>query len=602
MNPPRTHSPWRMKLALGFAALFIPTGVGSAADPLRISVYATAGDVITHLSRPEDRSRVITRLAPLQVQRLFLEGRRGDEWVRPEALQEIRASLHTRGIECAGGIATVPGAHFGTRQNGDLGWLNWETAETRSAVADFFRGNAPVFEELIVDDFYCTADTSAVSEAARGTRSWSEYRRDLLADSLQPLILEPTRAARPETRLILKFPQWYDRFHLFGYDPARMAPSFDRIWVGTEVRNPATRRMGYVQPTEGFINFRWIRAVAGPKVTGAWFDHIECTPENFVDQAFLSVLAGARELTLFRLGDLMSDPPGAGDTLLAKELPALRMLAEQVQAAEAHPRGVPYLKPPNADPADNLYLMDTLAMLGIPILPVAVYPVGAKAMILGAPAAANPGVLDRVEKDARAGATVMVTPAFLRIAGSRAGALAGVGVGREPRPGNASEVRLGRRSVTLTRPIELDATLSLAGASVRCSVGQEGGGRVPMLTQRRLGAGSVWVLNIRTFSETDFRESREWLLAPKPLGWNELPQPLVSALRRPLLRAEGLRFEAPAGVALVAFEDGMAMHNFQEIPVEVQASGHRLHLSPHSARWVRGKQRPSAKHPRASPD
>ena len=48
-------------------------------------------------------------------------------------------------------------------------------------------------------------------------------------------------------RLIIKFPQWYDRFHLFGYDPPRMAEAFDKVWVGTEVRNPLTRRGGLNQ-------------------------------------------------------------------------------------------------------------------------------------------------------------------------------------------------------------------------------------------------------------------------------------------------------------------------------------------------------------------
>jgi hypothetical protein len=226
-----------------------------------VSVYATAGDVVRFLGTDEGRAQVAQRLAPLGVSRLFLEGRRGDEYAGPAVLREARDFFAARQIRCSGAIATVPGGTFGTRQTGGLGWLNWESPRTRRDVAGFFGENAPVFGELIVDDFFCTGDVSAESEQALGGRSWSEYRRDLLVSLIDPLMVEPTRAANPATRLILKFPQWYDRFHLFGYDPPRMARPFDEVWVGTEVRNPQTRRMGYVQPTQGYVSFRWVRSV-----------------------------------------------------------------------------------------------------------------------------------------------------------------------------------------------------------------------------------------------------------------------------------------------------------------------------------------------------
>ena len=44
------------------------------------------------------------------------------------------------------------------------------------------RTSAKVFDEFIVDDFLCTGDQSAESDAARQGRSWSQYRRDLLTE------------------------------------------------------------------------------------------------------------------------------------------------------------------------------------------------------------------------------------------------------------------------------------------------------------------------------------------------------------------------------------------------------------------------------------
>lgn len=552
--------------------------VEARTERLRLSVYATAGDVLRFLDAPSEFPRTLDRLRALQVDRVFLEGRRGDEYVPPDRLARARTTLEAAGIRCSGGIATVPGTTFGTRQNEALGWLNWESPKTRRDVAGFFHENAPIFDELIVDDFYCTADTSAESDAARGTRDWGAYRRDLLVSSLDPLVFEPTRSARATTRLILKFPQWYDRFHRFGYDPARMATGFDHIWVGTEVRNPLTRRMGFVQPTEGFVNFAWIRSIAGPKTRGAWFDHIECTPQNFLDQAYLSVLAGARELTLFRLGDLIDGHPG--DALLAQHLPALRVLAENVRT---HQRiGIACYKPPVSDPADNLYLMDYLAFLGLPVLPVANFPDSAPVLFLGAQAAADDRIADRLQHAIDAGKVVILTPAFLRAAPASCRDLAGVTVDPQPREAHTAEVRIRRRPLPLPRPLEVDGSLRVTTA--RAPIEDVQG--LPILTESRHRRARVLVLNVRTFSEQNFKDAGEWLLAPQPLGWSELPTALANALRQTVLAGTGLRFEAPAGVAFVPFQRAACVYNFRAEPVSVRIGRHRAQLQPHACLWL----------------
>ncbi|MBL9128221.1 MAG: hypothetical protein JNL97_11260, partial [Verrucomicrobiales bacterium] len=509
-------STWLASLATTVAVLAAPDPESSSSRPAspavvpRIGVYATAGDILHHLATPADRERTMSKLLRLDVSRVFLEGRRGDEYVAPGVLAEVRDFFRARNVETTGGIATVPGNAFGTRQVGPLGWLNWESPRTKSDVAGFFRENAPVFDTLIVDDFYCTGDESDASRSARGPRSWGEYRRDLLVGLIPELILGPSRAARSDVRLMLKFPQWYDRFHLFGYDPERMAAPFDAIWVGTEVRNPLTRRMGFVQPTEGYVNFRWLRSVVGPKVVGAWFDHIECTAQNFVDQAFMSVLAGADELTLFRLGDVVEEHPGDG--ALAARLPELRTLAALLRGKS--PLGVPYYKPPGSDPGDNLYLMDYLAMAGWPILPVAKFPTDADAIFLGAQAAADPEVTTRLAAALERGATVTVTPAFLRAAGPRAADLAGVEVAPEGKAEAIDVVHRRRRSRggRLPAPLDVDASARTTRAK-ELLAGTVHGRNLPILASRRVGRGRLQVVNVRTFSEQDFRDAGEWLLA-----------------------------------------------------------------------------------------
>ncbi len=86
-----------------------------SAGAVDVSVYCTAGDVQTHMLTAENRERVLQKLEPLKVKRIFAEGRRGDEYVAPEKLAEVRDWFVARGVHVSGGIATVPGHSFGMR-------------------------------------------------------------------------------------------------------------------------------------------------------------------------------------------------------------------------------------------------------------------------------------------------------------------------------------------------------------------------------------------------------------------------------------------------------------------------------------------------------
>ena len=580
----RNFNPWRIARWLGGAwLLFVLTvhGVAAAPDELRVSVYCTASEVQQILATPDGKERVLRALQPLKVSRLFLEGRRGDEYVPPAQLRELRDFFAVKGIQCSGGIATVPGEKFGVRQTGGLDWLNWESPKTQGDVAEFFRQNAPIFEHVIVDDFFCTGDVSPESERARGGRPWGDYRRDLLVSLIEPMIVKPTRAANPRTQLIIKFPQWYDRFHLFGYDPARMPERFAEVWVGTEVRDPNTPRWGFLQPTEGYMNFRWLSSVAGKKVRGAWFDHIECSAQNFVDQAYGSVLAGARELTLFHLGDLLAPHPG--DKMLAERLPELQKLAERMRGKTA--RGIAFYKPPGSESAENMYLADYLGMIGLPILPVAQYPKEAKVAFLPVQAAGDGQLLGKMQRHLKQGATLVVTPALLRALGPAAATLAGVSVGPTCEPAAAGAVDIAGKTTTLEAPLELDAAMQADAGEVLMTAALPDR-KVPFLTRKAVSRGELLVLNVRTFSEQDFRDADEWLLAPKRRGLPTIPQKLADAIRARLLSPLRVDFHAPSGVQLVLNGKEAWVYSFRDDNVQVSLGDRSFELPAHQLVWL----------------
>ena len=131
-------------------------------------------------------------------------------------LEKVKKSFLKNGMEVVGGIATVPGGDFGVKQKGKLGWFNWQNPKTQNDLKEVMQMSAEVFDEFIVDDFLCTADTSDESKVAKGSTSWSQYRRDLLSRLSKEIFMDPAKEVNPKIIMIIKYPQWYDRFHLFG--------------------------------------------------------------------------------------------------------------------------------------------------------------------------------------------------------------------------------------------------------------------------------------------------------------------------------------------------------------------------------------------------
>ncbi len=327
-------------------------------------------------------------------------------------------------------------------------------------------------------------------------------------------------------------------------------------------------------PTEGYINYRWLATVAGPKTGGAWFDSIDCTAQNYLDQAYQSVLAGARELTLFSLDSLMRDHPG--QALLAAALPKLDALAEKVRSRPA--LGISYYKPSGSDCDENYYLMDYLSMLGLPIVPVAKFPAGAPVIMLGSQAAGQHDLVAVMKRELALGSTLILTPALLRRVDAEAAALAGVAV--------SPEVQLGVGDCGM----EVDLGLAVTTAEKRVSIPAQGR-QVPTITLRKAGGGQIIVFNVRTFRKNDpggvaqGMTDTGWLMPPYRLGLVEIDQPLMDSLRAELLAPLKTSLSAPTKVAYYLLGDAKVLYNFRPEPLEVKLDGKVIQLPANGMVW-----------------
>ena len=498
---------------------------------LRFSSYATSRHVEQLATYEAVRARAWDTIQRMGITKLYIEVYRGGHVVSPEHLIFVRNWLREKNIDVVGGIATVPGGDFGVRQKGPLGWFNWQNQKTQRDIEKVVRMAAGIFDTFIVDDFLCTGDVSDESKAAKGGCSWGEYRCALLTELAKSIFVEPARQVNPNITMIVKYPQWYDRFHLFGYDTKTFPRIFDKVWVGTETRGRNTQRFGFVQPYEGFVNYRWLADIAGDKIGGAWFDHGDCLEYDFLDQAYMSVLAGAPELVFFNFNNIMQDHPDH-----EKVIAEFDQLAELAAFVRQHPViGIPAYKPPNSDPGGDMYIMDFLGMLGIPLVPVHKFPESAPVIFLPAQAASDPSLLNHIKKARAKGAYLIITTSLL-IASPDANKLkriAGISPKIKSEPIRARLLSFSPKTqnfentdamINLESPIEA----GLMSKEIVCTAG---GKQLVLLSVNETSHGSIALLNTHTYNQADFDAVGEVLLCPRPLGLLDMEGSALSAFR-----------------------------------------------------------------------
>ena len=485
---------------------------------LRFGSYATSRHV-EQLATDEDlRDRAWDTIRRMGITKLYIEVYRGGHVVSPEHLLFVRNWLREKNIDVVGGIATVPGGDFGMRQKGPLGWFNWQNKKTQRDIEKVIRTAAAIFDNFIVDDFLCTGDVSDESKAAKGSRSWGEYRRALLTELAKSIFVEPAKQVNPNIKMIVKYPQWYDRFHLFGYDTETFPRIFDKVWVGTETRGRNTQRFGFVQPYEGFVNYRWLADIAGQKIGGAWFDHGDCLEYDFLDQTYMSVLAGAPELVFFNFNNIIQDHPDH-----EKVIAEFDQLTELAAFVHDHPViGISAYKPPNSDPGGDMYIMDFLGMLGIPLVPVHKFPESAPVIFLPAQAASDPSLLSHIKKARARGAYLIITTSLL-IASPDADELrrlAGISsrIKSEPIPGRLLSYSSKTQNFENTNAvINLESPIE-AGLMSKEIVCTAGGKQLVLLSINETSQGRIALLNTHTYNQADFDAVGEVLLCPRPMG------------------------------------------------------------------------------------
>ena len=364
--------------------------------------------------------------------KVYLETHRGDCDVESAQLGMIRSFLESKNVEVSGGLTTIIGDIEGSEPGKQrlFGTFCYTDQVMRAKLIEMSESAAKQFDEIILDDFYFTNCSCESCIKAKGDRDWVTFRRELMRDVSENLIVKPMKAVNPKVKVVIKYPNWRESYHFTGYVPEVQRDIFDATYTGTE-----TRSVAYTdQHLPEYLSYSLVRYFenAWPgRNGGGWFDTYQCwSIDRYLEQAYLTAFAGAKELMHFMWADLIDNPYVAA---MGMQLTKIDQMMENV----GKPVGVPtYI--PFASSGEN-HLEMRLGMLGIPIEPTPFFPEDAKSIFLTESSLADKDVIEKLRKFVEQGGDAVITTGFLREAGD---ALRAAGL---------TEARLTGRKYAVTR-------------------------------------------------------------------------------------------------------------------------------------------------------
>jgi len=532
----------------------------------------------------------------LRFDKVYLEVYRSGQFADEAALEATKKFFTDQGIAVAAGIA-----FSASERGGQFSTLDYENPHDREECQRAIELAARHFDEVILDDFFFYTSKSDADIAAKGARSWTQYRLERMREVSTNLVLKPARAVNPKVRVIIKYPNWYEHFQGLGYDLDRQAKTFDAIYTGTETRDPDITDQ-LLQQYTSYLAFRYmanIRPHGGNR--GGWVDTYDTRyVDRYAEQLWDTLFAKAPEITLFNWAAMASDKAlEPGDRAAWSALRTSFDWNEVTHLAEGqrrdgaagwaraagfsleqadrflgqlgNPVGIASYKPYQSSGED--FLQAYLGNLGIPIELTPEFPTEASIVLLTEAAAHDPDIVGKIEHQLKSGKSIVITSGLLsRLQGHGLEDVAELertdrkisvndfvgafGAGR-----GASLNEPGKTTPPVLFP-EIRFYTNDAWPLIRGVANARG---VPILLMNRYSRGVLYVLNI----------------PDNPGDLYKLPRPLLGAIRGYLQGDFPVRLDAPDHVGLFVYDNGtFIVQSFRAEPasVEVSVAGSRMQI------------------------
>lgn len=564
----------------------------------RVAIYIPVG-VTIRLSDAAEFNREFKRVSSqLAFDKVYIEGYRGRTFATDAQIETVKSEFQSKGIQTAGGVTFDAGS-----SGGQFNTLDYENPVDRATAERASRLMASHFDELILDDFFFYNTKSDADIAAKGNRSWTDYRIDRMHEAARDLVLGPAKQVNPRIKVVIKYPNWYEHFHGTGFDLAEEAHMFDGIYTGTETRDPVITDQ-QLQQYESYEIIRYFDNVRPDGGNGGgWVDTYSIRSiDRYAEQLWDTEFAKAPQIVLFEWSAMASPKPAvAGERAWAKQKTSFdwdsvarthpnagwaTAANEALHIADAavgelgNPVGVASYRPPHATGED--FLHNYLGNLGVAIELYPQYPVGAHTILLTQAAATDPQIIAKIEASLRGGANVIVTSGFLqamqghgfeqlaewRATGNRVlinQYFDGFGAG------NGTELKETGKTKPLLFP-EVRFYTNDSWGIVRGVAAAKG---FPMVLMNSYSKGTLFL----------------WTMPENFGDLYSLPQPMITRIKRYLFADAPATIDAPDHVALFTYDNGaFVVENFRDETARVglsrkgAASSETVTIPPHSFR------------------
>jgi hypothetical protein len=561
-----------------FALISIQSALSSSNNykNFKASIYARVYEV-REMRSPEwleQRWKEISR--QVKIDKIYLETHRDMIVADRETILKAKKFFQNQGVTTAGGITIT------VNESNRFETYCYTNPEHRKKLKEVVEYTAGLFDEIILDDFFFTNCKCDRCIRAKGNKSWTQFRLELMDEAARTLIIAPAKAVNPKVKMVVKYPNWYEHFQGLGFNLETEPKLFDGIYTGTETRDRTGDQ--HLQEYLGYSIFRYFENIKPGGNGGGWVDTYGGRyPDRYAEQLWLTLFAKAPEITLFDFGQLLrqirsSDRAPWQDQKTSFDFDAV--MASFVSSKETSdkissfaraagytleqldgfigqlgkPIGLKSYKPFHSTGEDFLHAY--LGMIGIPIDLKPEFPQEASTVLLTECAAFDPNIVAKMKAHLIAGKSVVITSGLLR-------ALQGKGIE------DIAEIRYTDRKARIKGfagqkdlPPEISIIIPQlqyltndAWELVNCRTQNDLG--YPLLLQTSYGKGKLSILTI-------------------PDNFSDLysyPTQVLNQIRSALLGDLFVRVEAPGDVSLFVYDnDTFIIESFLPESVNVQVS------------------------------
>lgn len=551
-----------------------------------VAIYSRVYEVLEMDDLDWLRERFDVMQEHLHVDKVYLETHRDTILAPGETLEKLKQFFAERGVQTSGGITLT------INERNRFETFCYSNPEHRAWVQHVVEHTARHFDELILDDFFFTSCKSDVEIEARGDRSWTDYRLELLSKAATELVIEPARAVNPDIRVVVKYPNWYEHFHGLGFNLETQPALFDAVYTGTETRD-AVRSAQHLQPYLSYQIFRYFENLKPGGNGGGWVDTGGMRYlDRYMEQLFLTALARAPEITLFDFRQLQrpireSDRPdwaGTGTSFdfdavvapfvdengkfdesltIARAAAVAFEQADRVLSQLGEPTGITSYKPYHSNGED--FLHNFIGMVGIPIDLKPEFDEDAPMILLTETAKHDPQIVDRIERRLRDGKDVVITSGLLRALQDRGiDRIADVRV--TERRALVEDFIAGWGPITKSRePILIPQIEYFTNDSWELIYAVDGPMGWPILHDADYGNGHLYI----------------WTIPDNYADLYDLPSSVLNRIRQVVMRDHPVSLEGPAEISLFTYDDdGIVVESFvdstETITIVAKAGTERL--------------------------